>query len=84
MPDSMRDRMVEVVSDLIETDPRTALVLADISAAYFRDAMKRFPNRAINVGIMEQTMVSRRCGVRLGGISPHRAFHCPLCGGTAL
>ena len=70
MPDSMRERMAALVSDLIETDPRTALVLADISAAYLRDVLDRFPDRAINVGIMEQTMVSVAAGYALEGFHP--------------
>jgi transketolase len=70
MPDSMRDRMVEVVNDLIETDPNTALILADISAAYFRSALQKFPDRVINVGIMEQTAVSVAAGFALEGFHP--------------
>jgi transketolase len=70
MPDSMRERMGEVVNELIAKDPSTALVLADISAVHFRDALERFPNRAINVGIMEQTMVSLAAGFALEGFHP--------------
>jgi transketolase len=70
MRDAMRDRMGEVVRDLIETDPNTALVLADISTGYFRDAFERFPNRVINVGIMEQTAVSVAAGFALEGFHP--------------
>jgi len=70
MTDSMRERMAQVVSELIQTDPRTALVLADISASYFRDAMRAYPNRVVNVGIMEQTMVSVAAGYALEGFHP--------------
>jgi transketolase len=70
MADSMRERMATVVRELIETDPRTALVLADISASYFRDAMQKYPNRVVNVGIMEQTMVSLAAGYALEGFHP--------------
>jgi transketolase len=70
MPDAMRDRMGEVVSDLIETDHDTALILADISSSYFRDALRRFPDRVINVGIMEQTLVSVAAGFALEGFHP--------------
>jgi len=70
MPDSMRERMAAVVSELIESDPKTALVLADISAAYFRDTLRQYPDRAINVGIMEQTMVSLAAGFALEGFHP--------------
>ena len=70
MPDSMRERMSEVVHDLIETDSRTALVLADISARYFREDLRRFPHRVVNVGIMEQTAVSLAAGFALEGFHP--------------
>ena len=70
MSDSMRDRMGKVVSDLIETDQTSALILADISSGYFLDALKNFPERVINVGIMEQTAVSLASGLALEGFHP--------------
>ena len=70
MPDSMRDRMGEVVSDLIETDHSTALILADIGKDRFWDALKNYPDRVINVGIMEQTAVSLAAGFALEGFHP--------------
>ena len=70
MSDTMRDRMGDVVSDLIETDQNTALILADISTAYFSDVLKKFPERAINLGIMEQTAVSLAAGFALEGFHP--------------
>jgi transketolase len=70
MPDSMRDRMGKVVNDLIERDPSTALILADISTGHFRDAFERGPDRVINVGIMEQTAVSLAAGFALEGFHP--------------
>lgn len=70
MPDTMRDRMGEVVSDLIKTDPNTALVLADIGKGDFRDTFQNFPERVFNVGIMEQTAVSLAAGLALEGFHP--------------
>ncbi|MCA9954785.1 MAG: hypothetical protein KC434_08715, partial [Anaerolineales bacterium] len=70
MFDSMRDRMGKVVGELIETDSQTAVVLVDISTNYFRDAFKKYPNRVINLGIMEQTMVSVGSGFALEGFHP--------------
>ncbi len=70
MSDTMRERMSVLVSDLIETDPNTALVLADISKTNFLDIFKNFPERAINVGIMEQTAVSLAAGLALEGFHP--------------
>ena len=71
-PDTMRDRMGQIINDLIETDPQSALVLAAISANLFRDALARHPARVVNVGIMEQTAVSLAAAWRW------RAF-IPLC-----
>lgn len=68
--DTMRDRMGSVVNDLIEADPKTAVVLADISTNYFKAAMDRFPHRVINLGIMEQTAVSLAAGLALEGFHP--------------
>jgi transketolase len=70
MLDSMRDRMGAVVSDLLERDPKTALVLADISTNYFQIAMAKYPERVVNVGIMEQTAVSLAAGYALEGFYP--------------
>jgi transketolase len=70
MPDTMRGRMAQVVSDLVETDPNTALILADIGKAQFRDVLERFPERVVNVGIMEQTAVSVAAGFAMEGFHP--------------
>jgi transketolase len=68
--DTMRDRMGQVINDLIETDPKTALVLADISTNYFRAALAQHPGRVINLGIMEQTAVSLAAGLAVEGFHP--------------
>ena len=70
MPDFMRHRMGKVVNELIETDQRTALVLVDISTNYFQEALKNFPERVINLGIMEQAAVSLAAGFALEGFHP--------------
>jgi transketolase len=69
-PELMRDRMGAVVSDLLETDPKTALVLADISTDYFTRQFQKYPYRVVNVGIMEQTMLSLAAGLALEGFHP--------------
>jgi len=70
MPDSMRDRMGAVVNALVSADEKTAVVLADISANYFQAAFQQYPERVINVGIMEQTAVSLASGLALEGFHP--------------
>lgn len=70
MSNSMRDRMGQVVNDLIEKDHQTAVVLADISTNYFQEAFKKYPARVLNLGIMEQTAVSLASGFALEGFHP--------------
>src|ERR1051326_5034495 len=65
---TMREQMGQTVRALLESDERLVVVLADISAQYF--AGTAHPERVINVGIMEQTMVSVAAGLALEGFIP--------------
>ncbi|MGR6322710.1 transketolase [Micromonospora soli] len=65
----MRDTFVTTASTYLD-DPRTAIVLADISAAAFAPAAERHPGRVINVGIREQLMVGVAGGLALTGLRP--------------
>lgn len=67
--ESMRDRFVRVVTDVLDHEPRLAVVLADISVDRFRasGACQRHPLRVINVGIREQLMVEVAAGMALEG-----------------
>ena len=69
-PRTMREAFVATVGELLDADPRATLVLADISADYFRDLARRHPQRVINVGIREQLMVSVAGGLALSGMRP--------------
>ena len=70
MTNSMRDRMGAVVNELLATDEKTAVILADISTNYFQNAFGQYPERVVNVGIMEQTAVSLAAGFALEGFHP--------------
>lgn len=76
--DSMRERFVNVANELVETDPRVAVVLADISAKLFADAMRRHPERVVNVGIREQLMVGVAGGLALTGLRPYVHTYAPF------
>ena len=69
----MREQMRATMNDLFAADPRLVMILADISAGYFDEAVDAFPGRVINVGIMEQTAVSLAAGFALEGFIP--VFH---------
>ncbi len=66
----MRETFVATTTALLEEDPRTAVVLADISGDAFAPAMRRHPERVINVGIREQLMLGVAGGLALTGMRP--------------
>jgi transketolase len=66
----MRTVFAETTSALLEEDPLTAVVLAEISADMFAKDMARYPERVLNVGIREQLMVSVAGGLALTGMRP--------------
>ena len=68
--ETMRQRFGEVVSDLIDTDERLFVLLSDISVGYLEQALGRHPDRAINLGIMEQTVMSAAAGLATEGFIP--------------
>ncbi|MEH1101856.1 transketolase family protein [Micromonospora sp. CPCC 205561] len=74
----MRDRFVDTTTALLAEDPRTALVLADISAASFVPAAHLHPDRVINVGIREQLLVGVAGGLALTGLRPIAHSYAPF------
>src|SRR5690349_8731156 len=74
----MRDTFVRTMTQLLDDDPRTALILADISAEQFRPAMKAHPDRALNIGIREQLMLSAAGGMALTGLRPYVHSYAPF------
>ncbi len=68
--ETMRERFAAVTSELLDDDPRLAVVLAAISADQFRAARRRHPDRVIDLGIREQLLVSVAGGLALAGLRP--------------
>jgi transketolase len=68
--DTMRKRFATVTSELLDEEPRLAVVLADISVDRFvaTGAAQRHPKRVVNVGIREQLMVNVAAGMALEGM----------------
>jgi transketolase len=69
----MRTQIARTATDLVETDPRVAIVLAEISVDRFAGARRAAPDRVINVGIMEQTLVGVGAGFAMEGF--HTIVH---------
>jgi transketolase len=67
----MRNMFAEVLYELGKSDPRIYIVVADISPAGPMEKFKReFPERFINVGVAEQTMIGICAGLALKGMKP--------------
>lgn len=65
-----REQFAATTTDLLDEDPRTALVWAEISGRYFEEASRRHPGRVVNVGIREQLLVNVGAGMALTGMRP--------------
>jgi transketolase len=76
--DTMRDRFARVTSELLDEDPRLAVVLAEIGIAGFARSRRRHAHRVINVGIREQLMVSVASGLALTGLRPIAHSYAPF------
>ena len=68
--ETMRERFARVATGLLDSDPRLAVVLADISSDLFDAAKVRHPDRVVNLGIREQLLISVAGGMSLAGIRP--------------
>lgn len=66
----MRERFERVTRGLMDADARLGLVLAEIGGADLFGAVTRHPERALNVGIREQTMIGVAAGLALAGYRP--------------
>jgi len=51
-------------------DPRIHLLYGDVGQQMFAAIIKEFPDRALNVGLMEQSMVSFAAGMAMSGLRP--------------
>ena len=70
--DTMRDRFTAIATELLDTDPRIVLLLADIGIDRFAasGAAQRHPGRLHNVGIREQLLIGVAAGHALEGFRP--------------
>jgi transketolase len=68
--DTMRGRFEQVTSQLLDSNPRLAVVTADIGADSFAPARRRHPERVINLGIREQLLIGVTSGLALTGMRP--------------
>ena len=63
----MRDAFVRALLREMERDPRVVLVTGDLGFGVLRPVKERFPERLINAGIAEQSMVVMAAGLAMTG-----------------
>ena len=66
----MRGQFVKTVSKLIQNDERVVLLLGDIGVYGFRDMLSNYPQRAYNIGVLEQSTISLSAGLSLSNLIP--------------
>ena len=63
----MRDAFVRALLREMEKDPRVVLIAGDLGFGVLRPVKERFPDRLINAGIAEQSMVGLAAGLAMTG-----------------
>jgi len=66
----MRGQLVKTVSEIVKNDEYSVLLLGDIGVYGFRELLKNYPNRAYNIGILEQSTISLSAGLSICGLVP--------------
>ena len=66
----MRKQFGKTIVELAEKDKKIILITGDIGYAVFDEYRKKFPERFINLGICEQSMISMASGMALEGLKP--------------
>lgn len=66
----MRKTFSTIVEQIIKRDERVVVLLGDIGVHSFRESIELFPNRAINIGILEQSMIGIAAGLSKQGLIP--------------
>ena len=66
----MRKAFTNSVSKVITNNKNSALLLGDIGVFSFKNLIERYPERAMNLGILEQSMIGVAAGLSSKGIIP--------------
>ena len=66
----MRRRFCKIISQLAEKDEKLYVIVGDIGYRVFDEFRDKFPNRFINMGICEQSIISVASGMALEGLKP--------------
>ncbi len=70
---NIRQQFVATIESLLPQDERLTLLLGDIGVFGFRNSFAKYPERVVNIGILEQATVSFAAGLAREGLVP--IFH---------
>lgn len=66
----MRKQFTKTLQDILYSNNKTCLLLGDIGVFGFRNELKNIPDRAYNIGILEQSTISLAAGLAKTNIIP--------------
>lgn len=66
----MRNRFGKVISSLADDNEKIIVLVGDIGYRIFDDFREKYPERFINMGICEQSIISVASGLALEGLQP--------------
>ena len=66
----MRRRFGKVITELADKDEKIYLIVGDIGFRVFDDFREQHPDRFINMGICEQSIIGVSAGMALEGLKP--------------
>jgi transketolase len=66
----MRRRFGEVIARLADKDDKIIVIVADIGYRVFDELREKHPDKFINMGICEQSIISVASGMALEGLKP--------------
>ena len=67
----MRKEFGKFITELAEKDEDVYLLVGDIGYAIFDEFRSKFPNRFLNLGVCEQSLISLSSGMALEGLKPY-------------
>ena len=66
----MRRRLGKIISELADKDEKIYIIVADIGYRVFDEFREKHPDRFINMGICEQSIIGVSAGMALEGLKP--------------
>ena len=66
----MRKAFQSTVSSLVEQDDRVVVLLGDIGVYGFSKSAEEYPDRVLNIGILEQATIGVAAGLSISGMIP--------------